>query len=183
MSTIAPALEPEVLLDANGNPIESWGGKFERKFKENPFVPVRACYLLSSSSQPAAKPSVRCRMHGRVVAGLTTASLIIAATKLRRRDSTALNHWLRVRVVMQGLTIVAIVGGSWWYGQMKHQKEAAAVEQERILERAAFESRLRAAEEADRMERLEEEQARKATAQGSSGGGWMGGWWGKSPSK
>ncbi|KAI0681735.1 hypothetical protein C8Q76DRAFT_804474 [Earliella scabrosa] len=158
MSTIAPALEPEVLLDANGNPIESWGGKFERKFKENPFVPV--------------------------LAGLTTASLIIAATKLRRRDSTALNHWLRVRVVMQGLTIVAIVGGSWWYGQMKHQKEAAAaVEQERILERAAFESRLRAAEEADRMERLEEEQARKATAQGSSGGGWMGGWWGKSPSK
>ena len=123
-------------------------------------------------------------MRGRVVAGLTTASLIIAATKLRRRDSTALNHWLRVRVVMQGLTIVAIVGGSWWYGQMKHQKEAAAaVEQERILERAAFESRLRAAEEADRMERLEEEQARKATAQGSSGGGWMGGWWGKSPSK
>ena len=32
----------EILLDANGNPIETWGGKFERKFKENPFVPVRA---------------------------------------------------------------------------------------------------------------------------------------------
>ena len=69
---------------------------------------------------------------------------------------------------MQGLTIVAVVGGSWWYGQMKHQKEAAAsAEQERILERAAFESRLRAAEEADRMERLEEDWV---------GAGMRGGW-------
>lgn len=48
MST-APAIEPEVLLDANGNPIETWGGKFERKFKENPFVPVRAYQALFSS--------------------------------------------------------------------------------------------------------------------------------------
>ena len=91
-----------------------------------------------------------------------------------------MNHWLRVRVLMQGLTVVAVVGGSWWYGQMKHQKEAAAaVEQERILERAAFESRLRAAEEADRLERMEEDVARKA-AQSSSSGGWLGGLWSSS---
>ena len=44
MST-QPIGEHEVLLDAYGNPIETWGGKFERKFKENPFVPVRTCYL------------------------------------------------------------------------------------------------------------------------------------------
>ncbi|TBU37191.1 hypothetical protein BD309DRAFT_833301, partial [Dichomitus squalens] len=110
---------------------ETWGGKFERKFKENPFVPV--------------------------LAGLTTASLIVAASKLRRRDSVSLNHWLRVRVVMQGLTVVAVVGGSWWYGQMKHQKEAAAkvsaVDQDKLIERAAFEKRLRAAEETDRLEK------------------------------
>ncbi|KAI0356943.1 hypothetical protein OH77DRAFT_1368157, partial [Trametes cingulata] len=156
MSTM-PATEPEVLLDANGMPIETWGGKFERKFKENPFVPI--------------------------LAGLTTASLVVAATKLRRRDSVSLNHWLRVRVVMQGLTIVAVVGGSWWYGQMKHQKEAAAAaDQERVLERAAFEARLRAAEEADRMEKVEQElqtkQAPAASEQSNSRGGWFGGLFG-----
>ncbi|TFK86736.1 hypothetical protein K466DRAFT_586991 [Polyporus arcularius HHB13444] len=157
MST-EPVGEPQVLLDANGNPIESWGGKFERKFKENPFVPV--------------------------LAGLTTVSLIIAATKLRRRDSVSLNHWLRVRVVMQGLTVVAVVGGSWWYGQMKHQKEAAAsADQERVLERAAFSARLRAAEEADRQEKLETmaatATATEATTSKSKGKSW---WWGKGSS-
>ncbi|KAI0657438.1 hypothetical protein C8Q70DRAFT_1001341 [Cubamyces menziesii] len=159
MST-SPVVDPNVLLDANGMPIETWGGKFERKFKENPFVPV--------------------------LAGLTTASLVVAAAKLRRRDSTSMNHWLRVRVVMQGLTIVAVVGGSWWYGQMKHQKEAAAAaENERVLERAAFEARLRAAEEADRLEKLEEQVHANAAAAaahgggGVSGGGWLGGWFGR----
>ncbi|KAI8989159.1 hypothetical protein BD414DRAFT_486240 [Trametes punicea] len=156
MST-APVTEPEVLVDANGMPIETWGGKFERKFKENPFVPI--------------------------LAGLTTASLIVAASKLRRRDSVSMNHWLRVRVVMQGLTVVAVVGGSWWYGQMKHQKEAAAAAQnERVLERAAFEARLRAAEEADRIEKLEEEYHSRGAAQdgnGGAAGGWFGGWLGK----
>ncbi|KAI0752689.1 hypothetical protein C8Q80DRAFT_469694 [Daedaleopsis nitida] len=153
-----PAGEHQVLMDANGNPLETWGGKFERKFKENPFVPI--------------------------LAGLTTASLIIAGAKLRRRDSGSLNHWLRVRVIMQGLTVAAVVGGSWWYGQMKHQKEAAAAtQQDRILERAAFESRLRAAEETDRMERAEEEQAVKGAAERAAGegggGGWLGGLVGK----
>lgn len=64
---------------------------------------------------------------------------------------------------------------------MKHQKEsaAAAAEQDRLLERAAFESRLRAAEETDRLERLEEEVAKKA-AQSSGGSGWLGGLWGRS---
>ncbi|KAI0672340.1 hypothetical protein C8Q78DRAFT_1125927 [Trametes maxima] len=157
MST-EPLNENGIALDANGMPIESWGGKFERKFKENPFVPV--------------------------LAGLTTASLIIAGAKLRRRDSTSLNHWLRIRVLMQGLTIIAVVGGSWWYGQMKHQKEAAAAaENERVLERAGFEARLRAAEEADRLEKLEQEvQTRMAAQSNSSKGGWFGGLLGRGSS-
>ena len=50
MST-EPVGESALLLDANGNPIETWGGKFERKFKENPFVPVRA-YMLHSLVPP-----------------------------------------------------------------------------------------------------------------------------------
>ncbi|KAI0772791.1 hypothetical protein BD413DRAFT_603704 [Trametes elegans] len=154
MST-GPVSDPEILLDARGMPIETWGGKFTRKFKENPFVPV--------------------------LAGLTTASLLVAVTKLRKRDSISLNHWLRVRVLMQGLTVVAVVGGSWWYGQMKHQKEAAAAEeQERLIERAAFEARLRAAEEADRMEKLEEEfLSKQAAGKNDGSGGWFGGMLGK----
>ncbi|KAH9854610.1 hypothetical protein C2E23DRAFT_775193 [Lenzites betulinus] len=154
MST-TPVADSGMVLDANEIPIESWGGKFERKFKENPFVPV--------------------------LAGLTTVSLIVAGAKLRRRDSVSLNHWLRVRVLMQGLTIVAVVGGSWWYGQMKHQKEAAtAVEQERLLERAGFEARLRAAEETDKLEKLEQEvHSRASAAQGGAKPGWLGGWFGK----
>ena len=84
---------------------------------------------------------------------------------------------------MQGLTVVAVVGGSWWYGQMKHQKEAAAKfaaeEQDKLIERLAFENRLRAAEEADRLERLEEEVLiRQTERRGNDGGsgGWLGGW-------
>ncbi|KAH9927977.1 uncharacterized protein BXZ73DRAFT_48542 [Epithele typhae] len=130
-------------------PIETWGGKFQRRFKENPFVPI--------------------------FAGLTTASLIMASTKLRKRQSTSMNYWFRVRVLMQGLTLVAVVGGSWYYGQMKHQKDTkAAAEQERLIERLAFEARLRAAEEADQLEKLE------AAARVKMGAGWFGGWWGKS---
>ena len=136
--------------------------------------------LHTSRSIPTHSPTRAFFPTAYAVAGLTTASLIIAGAKLRRRDSTSLNHWLRVRVVMQGLTVVAVVGGSWWYGQMKHQKDAAAaVEQERLLERAAFEARLREAEETDRLERLEAEVFAKQ-AQGASGSaGWLGGWWGK----
>lgn len=52
MST-EPVAEPTILLDANGMPIETWGGKFERKFKENPFVPVREFPLpLPNKSSP-----------------------------------------------------------------------------------------------------------------------------------
>ena len=51
------SVEPvEVLLDANGNPIETWGGKFERKFKENPFVPVRESTLARPRSRGSHSP-------------------------------------------------------------------------------------------------------------------------------
>jgi len=69
-----------------------------------------------------------------------------------------MNYWLRARVVFQGLTIAAIVGGSYAYGQTKQQKEArAAAEQDAVLataskERAEFQERLRAAEEAHLLE-------------------------------
>ena len=148
-----------------------------------PSVPAfLASFLHARANAPLHTPHSKLRTHV-PVAGLTTASLVVAGAKLRRRDSASLNNWLRVRVLMQGLTVVAVVGGSWWYGQMKHQKEAAAKfaaeEQDKLIERLAFENRLRAAEEADRLERLEEEVLiRQTERRGNDGGsgGWLGGW-------
>lgn len=95
-------------------------------------------------------------------------------TKMRRGQSQSLNHWLRIRVIAQGLTIVAVVAGSYAYGQTKSQKEAQAAqeEQERILiaarEKREFEERLKSAEEAHDAE------MRLMQAKASSAWGW--GW-------
>lgn len=106
--------------------------------------------------------------------------------KMRRGEAKAMNYWLRARVLTQGLTIAAIVGGSYAYGQTKQQNEArAAAEQDVLLataaqERAEFQVRLAAAEEAHRIE--EEEMARggrgSALPAGAgqvqqAGGGWF----------
>jgi len=102
--------------------------KFGRKFKQEPLVPIGA--------------------------GLTTVALIMASIKLSRGDSKSLNHWLRARLIFQGLTIAAVVGGTYMYGQTKQQKEeqerrdTMEAEYEKVKERRAFEERLKAAEEA-----------------------------------
>jgi len=109
-------------------PTETFGEKIVRKFKEEPLVPI-----------------------GTVA---TCTALIIAATKLRKGDSKSLNNWLRMRVIFQGLTVAAIVAGSYQYGRTQKQlEEKARMDQERLLaqaakERAAFEERLKGAEEA-----------------------------------
>jgi len=141
--------------------IESYQDKFIRKFKEQPLVPIGAA--------------------------ATCVALVAALVKSRRGDSKSMNYWLRARVVAQGLTIAAIVGGSYAYGQTKQQKEAAAAkEQDNLLanaakERAEFQQRLSAAEEAHR---LEEEMAkggrgsvsvaRSSEPASQSGKGWRG---------
>ncbi|PCH36893.1 hypothetical protein WOLCODRAFT_56201, partial [Wolfiporia cocos MD-104 SS10] len=111
--------------------METYKTKFLRRFKEEPLVPLGAA--------------------------LTTLALATAIVKSRRGDQRSMNLWLRARVVFQGLTIVAIVGGSYAFGRTKQQKEAAAAEQDALLsnaakERAEFEVRLAAAEEAHRVE-------------------------------
>lgn len=78
--------------------------------------------------------------------------------KMRRGERKSMNYWLRARVILQGATVIALVGGSYAYGNLKNQKEArAAAKQETALgeaaqERAAFEERLKAAEETTRLE-------------------------------
>ncbi|OBZ76178.1 Respiratory supercomplex factor 1, mitochondrial [Grifola frondosa] len=113
---------------------ETYQEKFQRKFKENPFVPLGALG--------------------------TAIALTIASNQMRKRNSKSMNNWLRMRVIMQGATIAAVVGGSIYYGQTKQQKEAReAEEQERYLEnvardRAAFQERLKDAEEVHRLETM-----------------------------
>ncbi|EIN14601.1 hypothetical protein PUNSTDRAFT_49330 [Punctularia strigosozonata HHB-11173 SS5] len=111
---------------------ESLADKARRKFKENPLVPL-GCLV-------------------------TSYTLIVAAIRMRQGRSLSMNYWLRARLVAQGATVVAIVGGTYYYGQSKGQKEEKArLAQERLLEQAAaqraeFNARLAAAEEAHRLE-------------------------------
>jgi len=116
---------------------ETYQEKAWRKFKQQPLVPIGAA--------------------------ATTFALLMAGSKLRKRDSKNMNYWLRARVITQGLTIVALVAGSWMLGQTKPQLDqaAAAAAQEggdadalagRERRRAEFEERLRGAEESHRLE-------------------------------
>lgn len=87
-------------------------------------------------------------------AAATTVALVIAMTKMRKGQSHSFNNWLRVRIVAQGLTLAAVVAGSWAYGASTpaSQLEAAAAHDKAMQERAAFEDRLRLAEEITRAE-------------------------------
>lgn len=107
---------------------ESYREKALRKFKQQPLVPVGAA--------------------------ATTVALVIAMTKMRKGQSHSFNNWLRVRIVAQGLTVAAVVAGSWTYGVSTPapQLEIAAAQEKAAQERAAFEERLRLAEEITRAE-------------------------------
>ncbi|KAH9947788.1 hypoxia induced protein conserved region-domain-containing protein, partial [Amylocystis lapponica] len=108
---------------------ETYSNKFVRKFKEQPLVPLGAA--------------------------ATTVALVLAMVKMRQGKSKSMNYWLRARVVAQGLTIAAVVGGSYALGQTQTQKDAAAAaaaDQDARIERAGFEARMREAEEAHRFE-------------------------------
>ena len=87
-------------------------------------------------------------------AAATTVALVIAMTKMRKGQSRSLNNWLRVRILAQGLTVAAVVVGSWAYGTGRPMPEldASAALDKAAQERAAFEDRLRLAEEVTRAE-------------------------------
>jgi len=68
------------------DPSETWSEKFSRKFKENPWVPL-GCLT-------------------------TCGALVMSAARMRAGKSTSMNYWLRARVVLQGVTLVALVAGS-----------------------------------------------------------------------
>ncbi|EPQ51828.1 hypothetical protein GLOTRDRAFT_65416 [Gloeophyllum trabeum ATCC 11539] len=111
---------------------ESFRDKAIRKFKEEPLVPIGTL--------------------------ATCVALTMATVKMRSGQPKSFNNWLRVRIIAQGLTIAAVVAGSYAYGRtQKQQEEKARSEQERLLanaakERQEFEERLREAEEAHERE-------------------------------
>ncbi|KAF8892955.1 hypoxia induced protein conserved region-domain-containing protein [Infundibulicybe gibba] len=67
--------------------METYREKATRKFHENPWVPLGSL--------------------------ATVGALVTAMVKMRRGESRSFNHWLRVRVAAQGLTIVALVAGTY----------------------------------------------------------------------
>ncbi|KAI0031515.1 hypoxia induced protein conserved region-domain-containing protein, partial [Vararia minispora EC-137] len=108
---------------------ESYRERMIRKIKTEPLVPLGAA--------------------------ATTAALLIAVTKLRKGDSRSLNTWLRVRVIAQGLTVVAICAGSATFVTHKPptpEQLAAKAEERHAKERVEFEERMRAAERAEAAE-------------------------------
>jgi hypothetical protein len=81
----------------------------------------------------------------------TTFTLLMAANKLRKRQSKDMNYWLRARVIAQGFTIAAVVAGAWMMGRTKPHIDQSAREQDEMLatlqKRREFEERLKNAEE------------------------------------
>ena len=81
----------------------------------------------------------------------------MATYKLRRGESQSFNYWLRARVAAQGLTILALVAGTY-YLRPKQATTADADAERRRAEKAArekeeFEERLRGAEDAYAVEK------------------------------
>ncbi|KAF9781308.1 hypoxia induced protein conserved region-domain-containing protein [Thelephora terrestris] len=109
---------------------ETYQEKALRKFKQQPLVPLGAL--------------------------ATTFTLLMAANKLRKRQSKDMNYWLRARVIAQGFTIAAVVAGAWMMGRTKPQIDQSAREQDEMLatlqKRREFEERLKNAEENHRRE-------------------------------
>lgn len=85
------------------DPSETWGNKFTRKFKENPWVPLGTS-LYYQDKFYYVLINVGCLA--------TCGALVMSAAKMRAGKSTAMNYWLRARVVLQGVTLVALVAGS-----------------------------------------------------------------------
>ncbi|TIC01122.1 terpene synthase [Wallemia mellicola] len=94
---------------------ESPKDKAYRKFVEQPLVPIGI--------------------------GATIIALTRAAMEIRRGNSRAANKFFRYRVYAQGATVVAAVGGMWYYGTAQEQK-GARIERDRIAQKEEFERRL-----------------------------------------
>jgi len=109
--------------------VEGYREKAIRKFKNEPLVPLGAL--------------------------ATTGALTMAMIKMRKGQSNSFNKWLRVRVIAQGLTIVAICAGTFTfstYRPPKHDEPTISAINKVQQDRVEFAERMRAAEEAEAVE-------------------------------
>jgi len=107
----------------NPHAFESWSEKFNRKVSENPWVPL-GCLA-------------------------TCGALVMSAVKMRQGKSQSMNYWMRARVGLQGVTLVALVVGAMKLTQEKEAAAAVTLPAESALkDKLEFEQRLRDAEQA-----------------------------------
>ncbi|KAF5384590.1 hypothetical protein D9757_007474 [Collybiopsis confluens] len=100
----APAPPPPTIIDPNSRRwSESYKDKLIRKTTENPFVPIGTA--------------------------ITTVALVMSAVRLRQGNSRKFQVWLRYRVAFQALTIFAILGGIYKYGQSNLEENQRVIEQ------------------------------------------------------
>ncbi|KAG8216166.1 hypoxia induced protein conserved region-domain-containing protein [Butyriboletus roseoflavus] len=103
---------------------ESYGERALRKFKQEPLVPI-----------------------GTLV---TVGAFTMAVIKLRRRESRALNQWMRVRVAAQAFTIASVCAYCWGPGkeQAVQTPEDLQIKRDQQFdrERREFQDRLKVAE-------------------------------------
>jgi len=88
----------------------------------------------------------------------------MSAVKMRAGKSTSMNYWLRARVVLQGVTLVALVAGSMVLQRKKNTEipigaaergeDTELSREKKIFERQAFEERLKFAEMASEQEQM-----------------------------
>lgn len=88
-------------IDEEASNLSTWD-TFSRKFKEQPLVPLGA--------------------------GATTIALLAAGRAIQRGESNQFNLWCRYRIVFQGLTLIAALGGSLYYN--RDRLEAQRVKEE-----------------------------------------------------
>ena len=100
----------------------------------------------------------------------TCGALVMSAVKMRAGKSKSMNYWLRARVALQGVTLVALVAGSMILQRRRNAQisdlgiDAAELprneattelsrEKKRILEQQEFEERLKGAQAAAEQEK------------------------------
>ncbi|KAH9834942.1 hypoxia induced protein conserved region-domain-containing protein, partial [Rhodofomes roseus] len=108
---------------------ETTGARYLRKSKENPFIPIGAF--------------------------ATVGAFVMSVIKWREGNSLHMQYWMRARVGLQASTVAAFVIGAWLLGETKQQRDARAQaenEAQAVREQAEFRERMKAAEEAQRLE-------------------------------
>lgn len=136
---------------------------------------TRCALLLEIHQWEGELTLIICRDTGCIA---TCGALLMSAAKLRAGKPKDMNYWLRARVGLQGVTVVALLLGSTWgrdwmkskFGIKSSTPETAGLSvteaQKKAQEKLEFEQRLRNAEEVTKQEKAVGIDAGKMTVKG-----------------